>query len=264
MEPRSNKVGNIEIIETHCHLNNEQYASDVPDVIGRARSAGVVQFINIGWDVASSEKAIQQAIAYPDVKAAVGIHPHDADTISEEALARLEDLAATDVAVAWGEIGLDYYYDNSPREIQREAFRRQMAIAQRLQMPVVIHSRDATEDTLTILKEYAPLQGVMHCFSGSWETAKICMDLGLYIGFGGSITFKKANRLRDVATKVPLERLVVETDCPYLSPEPLRGRRNEPAYLQHVLAKLAEIKEVDIAEVAKITTENARTLFRLA
>ncbi|NMB25221.1 MAG: TatD family hydrolase [Firmicutes bacterium] len=254
----------MEIIETHCHLNNEQYANDLPAVIERAQASGVVHLINIGWDVASSEKAIQQAMVYTNMKAAVGIHPHDADTISDQALARLEDLAINDVVVAWGEIGLDYYYDNSPREIQREAFRRQMAMAQRLQIPVVIHSRDATEDTLTILREYAPLQGVMHCFSGSWETAKTCIDLGLYIGFAGPITFKNANRLRAVAARVPLERLVVETDCPYLSPEPLRGRRNEPAYLQHTLAKLAEIKEVDIVEVARVTTDNARTLFGLA
>ncbi len=253
----------MEIIETHCHLNNEQYATDASAVIQRAGAAGVVQLINIGWDVASSEQAVEQAMLYADMKATVGIHPHDASTLSEDALARLEGLAAAEVVVAWGEIGLDYYYDNSPREIQREAFSRQMELAQRLELPVVIHSRDATEDTLAIVQEYAPLQGIMHCFSGSWETAKICMDLGLYIGFGGSITFKNAHRLREVVAKVRWERIVVETDCPYLSPEPLRGRRNEPAHLQYILAKLAEIKEADVAEAARVTTANARAVFNL-
>ncbi|NLK07440.1 MAG: TatD family hydrolase [Firmicutes bacterium] len=253
----------MEIVETHCHLNNEQYISDLPAVLERARTIGVIQFMNVGWDLPSSEKAVQQAELFPDMKAVIGIHPHDASTASDEALTQLEALAANDKVAAWGEIGLDYYYDNSPRDIQRQAFRRQMAIAQQLDLPIVIHSREATQDTLAVLKEFAPLHGVMHCFSGSWETAEICIDMGLYIGFAGPITFKNARRLREVVTNVPLERIVVETDCPYLSPEPVRGRRNEPANLSHILAKLANLKQREMEEVAQITTVNAKNVFRL-
>ncbi|NMB47132.1 MAG: TatD family hydrolase [Firmicutes bacterium] len=256
------KRDSVELIDTHCHLNDEQY-EDVAAVIERAWSAGLVQLINIGYDVDSSKKAIEQASMYPSVKATVGIHPHDAGTATEAALEEIESLATAESVVALGEIGLDYYYDNSPRELQRKAFRRQMALAKQLQLPVVIHSRKATRDTLEILREYAPLQGIMHCFSGSLETAQICVDLGLYVAFGGAITFKNAARLREVVAKVPLEYIVVETDCPYLSPEPLRGKRNEPANLQLILAKLAEVKQVSLIDAARVTTCNARTAFGL-
>ena len=253
----------MELIDTHCHLNDEQYDADVTAVIERARSKSIVWLINIGYDVESSRKAIRQASLYPDVKATVGIHPHDASTLTKASLSELESLATSESVVAFGEIGLDYYYDNSPRDVQREAFSLQMKLAKELKLPVVIHSRDATKDTLEILREYAPLQGIMHCFSGSLETAQICMDLGLHIAFGGAITFKNAPRLRKVVEGVPWDRILVETDCPYLSPEPLRGRRNEPAYLQYTLAKLAEIKQVSLEEAARISTENARTVFDL-
>ncbi|NMB12040.1 MAG: TatD family hydrolase, partial [Firmicutes bacterium] len=236
---------------------------DVTAVIERARSKSIVWLINIGYDVESSRKAIRQASLYPDVKATVGIHPHDASTLTKASLSELESLATSESVVAFGEIGLDYYYDNSPRDVQREAFSLQMKLAKELKLPVVIHSRDATNDTLEILREYAPLQGIMHCFSGSLETAQICMDLGLHIAFGGAITFKNAPRLRKVVEGVSWDRILVETDCPYLSPEPLRGRRNEPAYLQYTLAKLAEIKQVSLEEAARISTENARTVFDL-
>ena len=253
----------MELIDTHCHLNDEQYDADVTAVIERARSKSIVWLINIGYDVESSRKAIRQASLYPDVKATVGIHPHDASTLTKASLSELESLATSESVVAFGEIGLDYYYDNSPRDVQREAFSLQMKLAKELKLPVVIHSRDATNDTLEILREYAPLQGIMHCFSGSLETAQICMDLGLHIAFGGAITFKNAPRLRKVVEGVSWDRILVETDCPYLSPEPLRGRRNEPAYLQYTLAKLAEIKQVSLEEAARISTENARTVFDL-
>ncbi|NLY52911.1 MAG: TatD family hydrolase [Firmicutes bacterium] len=253
----------MELIDTHCHLNDERFEEDLPQVIQRARSAGVTGLINIGYDLDSSRRAIEQAGLYPGLKTTVGIHPHDASTATEAALEELAKLASAESVVAIGETGLDYYYDNSPREMQRLAFRRQMELAKELGLPVVIHSRDATQDTLEILKDFAPLRGVMHCFSGSFETAQICIDMGLYIAFGGAITFKNANRLRGVAARVPLERIVLETDCPYLSPEPHRGRRNEPAYLVHILAKLAEIKQVSEAEAAEITTANARAVFGL-
>lgn len=251
------------IIDTHCHLNDGEYDTDAPAVIQRARAAGVEQLINIGFDVASSEKAVRQAAMYPGMRATVGIHPHDASTMSDAALTKLKALALNEVVVGIGEMGLDYYYENSPRAAQAEAFHLQMELAKELGLPVVIHSRDATQDTLAILREYAPLQGVMHCFSGSWETAQICIDMGLHIGFAGPITFKNASRLQKVVTQVPWERLVVETDCPYLSPEPLRGRRNEPANLQYILEKLAEIKEVTYEEAVKMTTLNARRVFSL-
>jgi TatD DNase family protein len=253
----------MELIDTHCHLNDEQYDEDVAAVIERARSAGVIWLINIGYDVESSKKAIRQAASFPGVKATVGIHPHDASTLTKESLTELERLATAEAIVAVGEIGLDYYYDNSPRDVQREAFRLQMELAKDLKLPVIIHSRSATKDTLEILRDYAPLHGIMHCFSGSLETAQICMDLGLYIAFGGAITFKNAPRLQKVVEGVPWDRVLVETDCPYLSPEPLRGRRNEPAYLQYTLAKLAEIKQVSVEDAARISTENARNVFDL-
>ncbi|HHV94026.1 MAG TPA: TatD family hydrolase [Firmicutes bacterium] len=253
----------MELIDTHCHLNDEQFADDLPQVVQRAVSAGVTGLINIGYDLDSSREAIEQAGLYPGLKAAVGIHPHDAVTATEAALEELAQLAAAESVVAIGEIGLDYYYDNSPREVQRLAFRKQLELAKKLCLPVVIHSRDAAQDTLEILKEFAPLRGIMHCFSGSFETAQICIDMGLYIAFGGAITFKNANRLRGVAAKVPLERIVLETDCPYLSPEPYRGRRNEPAYLVYTLAKLAELKGISEAEAAEITTANAKAVFGL-
>lgn len=251
----------MELIDTHCHLNDEQYDADVAEVIQRAHSAGVLWLVNIGYDVDSSRKAIRQASLYRGVKATVGIHPHDANTATKAALAELRELAAREEVIAFGEIGLDYYYDNSPRDIQREAFRQQMEIATSLKLPAVIHSRDATKDTLEILREYAPLQGIMHCFSGSFETAQICIDLGMYIAFGGAITFKNANRLREVVERVPWERIVVETDCPYLTPEPFRGRRNEPAHLRHIVGSLAQVKGVSPADAARITTDNARTVF---
>ena len=253
----------MELIDTHCHLNDEQYDADVAEVIERAHSAGVLWLVNIGYDVDSSRKAIGQASLHPSVKATVGIHPHDAKTATKSALAKLRELAAREEVIAFGEIGLDYYYDNSPRDIQREAFRQQMELAKSLKLPVVIHSRDATKDTLEILREYAPLQGIMHCFSGSFETAQICMDLGMYMAFGGAITFKNANRLREVVAKVPWEWIVVETDCPYLTPEPFRGRRNEPAHLQHIVGTLAQVKGVSPADTARITTDNARAAFGL-
>ncbi len=253
----------MELIDTHVHLNDEQFEEDLPEVIQRARAAGITELINIGYDLDSSRRAIQQAGQYSGLKTTVGIHPHDASTATEAALEELAKLAAAESVVAIGETGLDYYYDNSPRDTQRYAFRRQLELAKELGLPVVIHSRDATQDTLEILKEFAPLRGVMHCFSGSLETAEICIDMGLYIAFGGAVTFKNANRLRGVAAKVPLERIVLETDCPYLSPEPRRGRRNEPAYLVYTLAKLAELKQVSEAKAAEITTANARVVFGL-
>jgi TatD DNase family protein len=255
--------GVMELIDTHCHLNDDRFESDLPQVIQRARTAGVAELINIGYDLVSSRKAIKQARLYPGLKTTVGIHPHDASTATDAVLDELAKLASAESVVAIGETGLDYYYDNSPRDVQQLAFRRQMELAKDLGLPVVIHSRDATQDTLEILKEFAPVRGIMHCFSGSWETAELCMNMGLYIAFGGAITFKNASRLRGVAARVPLERIVLETDCPYLSPEPHRGRRNEPAYLVYVLARLAEIKQVSKAEAAEITTANARAVFGL-
>ena len=199
----------MELIDTHCHLNDPVFESDLPEVIQRARSAGVTELVNIGYDLDSSRKGIELAALYSGLKTTVGIHPHDADTADEAALAELAKLAGAESVAAIGEIGLDYYYDNSPRELQRLAFRRQMELAKEMDLPVVIHSRSAAQETLEILQEFAPLRGIMHCFSGSFETAQICMDLGLYIAFGGAITFKNADRLRGVAARVPLERTVL-------------------------------------------------------
>lgn len=245
------------LIDTHCHLNDKEFAPDFPAVLDRAAEAGVRYLLNVGFDIPSSQKAVEMAQKYPQLRAAVGIHPHDADTATDVALAELQKLAKHPGVIAWGEIGLDYYYDNSPRDKQRQVFREQLRLARAADLPVSIHSREATKDTLNILREEQPVRGIMHCFSGSRETAQICLDLGLYIAFGGAITFKNAHRLRQVVAWVPLERLLLETDCPYLTPVPYRGRRNEPAYIRFVAEKVAEIKQCPVEKVAEVTTNNA-------
>ncbi|MDR2712823.1 MAG: TatD family hydrolase, partial [Clostridiales bacterium] len=217
------------LFDTHAHLNDPKLFSDLEAVLARAKQAKVEKIATVGYDWASSLMSLRLAEKYPErVYAAVGIHPHDAKNWNEELEEKLYHLAQQPGVVAWGEIGLDYYRDRSPRDIQRQVFKRQILLARELDKPLIIHNRDAHSDTLQILaEEKAGINGgILHCFSGSWETAKQCLSLGFHISFAGPVTYQNARNLGEIATKTPLDRLLVETDCPYLPPHPYRGQTN--------------------------------------
>ena len=257
-------------IDSHCHIDGPEYDADREEVIARAREAGVATMLVVGTGDPHSgaiDRAVDLAERQEGVYAAVGVHPHDAKLFDQEAERRLIDLARQSKRlIAWGEIGLDYHYDHSPREVQREVFRRQLRIARELDLPVVIHSREANDDTITILREelsgYEP-GGVLHCFGGSLAMARDAIELGFFISFAGNLTFKKAEALRDVARKLPMDRLLIETDCPYLTPVPFRGRRNEPARVIETARCLAEIHGKELAEIGQVTSKNIARLFRV-
>lgn len=253
------------LYDTHAHLNDEAFQEDSEATLQRALDAGVQKLNIVGCDPASSEQAVAMALAHSGVYAVVGVHPSDADQYDRAFEEQLRRWAALDKVVAIGEIGLDYHYeDDIAHDIQQDVFRRQVRLAEELQLPIVIHSRDAMEDTLSILREVKPegnYRGVFHCFSGSWEQAQLCLELGFYLGFDGPLTFKNSKKPVRVAREMPLERILIETDCPYMAPEPKRGRRNEPAYVAHIAAKLGEIREISPEEAARITYENGCRLF---
>ncbi|MGI9167288.1 MAG: TatD family hydrolase [Pyrinomonadaceae bacterium] len=258
-------------IDSHAHINGPEYDSDREEVIARARDAGIVAILDVGTGDPNSgalERSVELAERYEDVYAAVGTHPHDAklfDNKAEERIRTLQQQSAR--MIAWGEIGLDYHYDNSPRNVQREVFAQQLRAARECKLPVIIHTREADEDTIEILSSEwkdNELGGIMHCFGGSLELAEAAMKLGFLISFSGNITFKKAQQIREVAAHVPLERLLIETDCPYLSPEPYRGRRNEPERVLEVARSLAAIHGEAIHRIGEITTHNFVRLFKLA
>jgi len=253
----------IRLIDTHTHLTHEDYQGELDRILARACEAGVDRIITVGYDLPSSIEGLRLADQYSEVYAAVGIHPHDATTTTPDALEDLAQLCRSPRVVAIGETGLDYYYDNSPREVQMESFREHICLARRLNLPVIIHSRDAHGDTLRILREERIEQvgGVLHCFSGSWEMAREAMEMGLFISFAGPLTFTNARRLAAIAEEIPLDRLLVETDCPYLTPVPHRGKRNEPAYVALVAARLAELKGMALDELAPILWENSEAAF---
>jgi len=254
------------LIDTHAHLTFPEYQIDLPEVIKRAKEAKVEAIINIALDDDAITKSIKMAEEYPDfIYNAIGIHPHDASEWKENRHQQLRELAAKHKVVAIGETGLDYHYKLSPIEQQQMVFRKFLQLAQELDIPAVIHSREASRDTLTILREEnrGKLKGVLHCFAGDMDLGKAAMDMGLYISFTGNITFPKADKIRQAAKEIPLERIMIETDCPFLAPQEFRGKRNEPAYVVKVAEKIAEIKELSVEEVAIETTENARKLFKL-
>lgn len=249
------------LVDTHCHLDNEKFDEDRLDVIDRIK--GNLEFcVNIGYDLTSSKKSLELAKKYDFIYAVIGVHPIDIAEYDEEIEKELELLAKDSKVVAIGEIGLDYHWMTEPKEIQQERFRRQLELAKRLNKPVVIHTRDAMEDTVNILKEYPNITGVIHCYPGSLETAKQLVDR-FYLGIGGTLTFKNSKKIVEVVKNIPLDRIVIETDCPYLTPEPFRGKRNEPIYVEYIAKKIAEIKEITVEDVAKITTENAKKLYRI-
>ncbi|MEW8958567.1 D-aminoacyl-tRNA deacylase [Moorella humiferrea] len=253
------------LIDSHAHLNDPAFAGDLNAVLGRLKEAGVAAVINVGYDVPSSRRAVEQAHTWPFIYAAVAVHPHDAATFDSEAEAVIGGLARDARVVAVGETGLDYYRNLSPRQRQQEVFRWHLDLARTLRLPVIVHDRDAHGDTLRILKKAAPFPagGVLHCFSGSWEMARECLDMGFYISLAGPVTFKNAARLREIAGRVPMDRLLVETDCPYLTPEPHRGKRNEPAYVKLVVEAVAVARGLPFEAVAEATAANARRLFGL-
>lgn len=257
-------------VDSHAHIDGEAFDADRDDVVARARASGVRWILNVGTGDphgGSLERAVAVAERYEGVYAAVGVHPHDAKLYDEEAERRLvKILSGGGRVVGLGEIGLDYHYDHSPRDVQREVFARQLRLARDMGFPVIIHSREADDDTLSTLRaELAGTntRGVMHCFGGGPELAEGALSLGFMISFAGNVTFKKADNLREVAARVPDESLLVETDCPYLSPVPLRGRRNEPAHVVETVRFLAELREQDASEVGRFTSENFARLFSL-
>ena len=255
----------IQLVDSHAHLDDRKLASQQDAILARAREAGVAAVVNIGADVASSRASVALARREAMVSAAVGIHPHDASEAVEASWGELERLAADDCVVAIGECGLDFYRDLSPRDVQRQVFARHLALAEAVGLPVVIHCRDAYAECLGIVRSEraAPVRGVLHCFQGDAAAARAALDLGLYVAVGGSITFPREEALRRVVADLPLERLLVETDAPYLTPRPKRGR-NEPAYVRIVAQRLAEMLGVSFERVAEATTANARSLFGIA
>lgn len=250
-------------IDTHVHLNADQYEEDLQEVINRALEAKVTKMVVVGFDRKTIEKAMQLAADYPFIYAVIGWHPVDAIDCTEEDLQWIEELSANEKVVGIGETGLDYYWDKSPKDVQQALFRKQIRLAQKVKLPIIIHNREATEDVVRILhEEEAYLTGgIMHCYGGSVETAKQCIDMNFMISLGGPVTFKNAKKPKEVATEIPLEHLLIETDAPYLAPHPHRGKRNEPALVTLVAEEIARLKGISVEEVAAATTQNAEKFF---
>jgi TatD DNase family protein len=254
--------------DTHAHLDDKQFNDDLEQVIGQSISQGVTAMVNVGTTMQSSRRSIKLAQKYPQIYASVGVHPHDAKSMKDEKhWAELEELARQPKVAALGEMGLDYFHNYSEPQVQREVFRRQLALAKKLGLPVIIHDREAHQDILAILtaasKEDNNLTGVLHCFSGSWEMAKKCLELGFYISLAGPVTFANAVKPKEVAKKVPLDRLLIETDCPYLTPHPHRGKRNYPGYVKLVAEEIASLRGLPAEELAQATKENGSRLFKI-
>lgn len=253
------------LIDTHAHLNDPKFSEDIDDVIARAADAGVESIIVCGYDIESSRAAVEMARKYESVFATVGVHPHDAKNYNTGAEQELVELSRRDKVLAIGEIGLDFHYDFSPRPEQFSAFEAQIELAWRLELPIVVHSRESNDDALQVLVAHSQniVGCVFHCFSGDEDFAGRVLDMGFYIGIDGPITYKASEKLRRVVDICPLDRLLVETDCPYLTPIPFRGKRNEPAYVRYVAEEAARVKGITLEELAKATSENARRLFSL-
>jgi len=252
------------MIDSHCHLNHPEFASDVDQVIARARQAGITGMVVVGYDLPSSRRALALCAHHRGLACTVGISPHDAGTFSEEAYAQLTALAREPGVVAIGEIGLEYHWRPHPPALQREVFRRQLALAVECGLPAVVHNREADDETMEVLASVPGVRAVLHCFSGTAAMAREAADRGWLVGVAGNVTFKNALDLQAVVSALPPESTLVETDCPYLAPVPHRGRRNEPAWLPHVVDKVATLWGKAPAEVAGLTAANARACFGLA
>ena len=251
------------LVDTHCHLDFPEFDQDRDEVIKRANLSGIDYIINIGSSIEGSRKSLELAKKYACIYAAIGIHPHEADRSGKEAVREIRKLASGDKVVAIGEIGLDYYRNFSRQENQQPLFISLIELTKELGLPLVLHSRQAEEDTLKILRRYLPLNAVVHCFSGNESFLKQCLELGFFVSFTCNITYKKAENLRIVAKATPLDRIMLETDCPYLSPEGQRGKRNEPQAIKLLAEEIARIKAISAEEVANITTANAKRFFKL-
>jgi TatD DNase family protein len=255
----------MELIDTHCHLTFEGLSEDVAAVIERSKAAGVVGWITVGTDPQENKKVVELAEKFENLYAAVGIHPHDARIVTTDTLRELRDIAQHNKVVAIGETGLDYHYNLSSHEEQRKVFAEHLKIAAELNLPVIIHCREAFDETVGVLEQFKDVKKVVfHCFSGSVEQAKIVLDKGYFISFTGVVTFKNAEKTRRAVEVVPLERLMVETDCPYMSPEPMREQKiNEPALMIHTAKRLAELKNTDLADFAEAVIATSKKFFAL-
>lgn len=254
------------IFDSHTHLNAEQFNEDIPETIERAKELGVTEMAVVGFDTPTIEKSLELSQQYKEIQSIIGWHPTEAGSYTPEIEKKLQQLLTTPKVVALGEIGLDYYWMEDPKEVQDRVFRRQIAIAKEMNLPISIHTRDAMEDTYKILKEedIRDIGGIMHSFSGDPEWMERFLDMGMHISLSGVVSFKKALEVQEVAKVVPLDRLLVETDAPYLAPVPYRGKRNEPGYTRYVVEKIAELRDMPFEEIATQTTNNAHRLFRLA
>jgi len=252
------------LFDTHAHMNDPVFDEDREEVLLSLKEKGVEFIMNVGCCRESSRDCVAMAEQYPFVYASVGTHPDAADEVNEEVLEEYRQLVAAHPKVrAIGEIGLDYYYETIPRQIQQKAFRMQMELARQLKMPVIVHERNAHDDGMRIAKEFKDVTGVFHCYSGSAEMARQLVDMGWYIGFTGVLTFKNARKAVETAQRIPLDRIVLETDCPFMAPEPFRGKRNDPGYLYRMAERLAEIRGITVEQVHAATMENAKRLYRL-
>ena len=251
------------LFDTHAHMNDPAFDQDREQVLLSLKDKGVELMMNVGCCLDSSKDCIAMAEQYPFVYASVGSHPDSADEVNEDVIAQYREMAQHEKVRAIGEIGLDYYYETIPRETQIKAFRMQMELARELKMPVIVHERNAHDDGMRVVKDFKDVTGVFHCYSGSAEMARQLVNMGWYIGFTGVLTFKNARKAVETAESIPLDRIVLETDCPFMAPEPFRGKRNDPGYLYRMAERLAEIRGISVEEVHAVTTANAKRLYRL-
>ena len=252
------------LFDTHAHLNDEAFNQDREELLASLQDKGISLVMNAGCSLEASREVVEMAKLYPWLYAAVGSHPDAADEVNEDALEEYRTLCKLNPKVkAIGEIGLDYHYEDIPRDIQKKAFIAQMELAKELDMPVIVHERDAHEDGMNIIRQFPTVKGVFHCYSGSAEMARQLTDMGWYLGFTGVLTFKNARKAVETAEVIPLDRIVIETDCPYMAPEPFRGKRNDPSLVYRVAEKLAEIRGISVEEAQKATFENGKRLYRI-
>ena len=253
----------LSLIDTHCHLEMDEFDPDREEVIKRAKDAGIEAIITIGSDLEGNIGGLELSKKYDFIYSSVGFHPHDAKDFTEDIFNQIKTWVKREKVVAIGEIGLDYHYDNSPREIQKDVFMRQIQYAKEIGLPVIIHSREAKRDTLEIIKGSGINKGVLHCFSGDIDMAERAMAMGFYISIAGPVTFKNARKPKEIAKMIPDDYLLIETDAPYLTPEPFRGRRNEPSYIVHTAKAIAELRGITLEDLSRITTINAKRLFKI-
>jgi TatD DNase family protein len=253
------------LIDSHAHLEMPEFKKDLEAVIQRAKESGVEYIFTVGTEKRDWKRALEIANSHPSIYAILGVHPHNAKEIDDQTYPMLKELCRNEKVKAFGEIGLDFFRNLSPRDIQLKRFQEQIGLAKELRLPIVVHDREAHQETMEILKseKAEECSGIIHCFSGNYEMAKVCIEMGFYISIPGSITFKNTEGFREIVKKIPLESLLVETDAPFLTPEPFRGKRNEPSYIQYTAQKVAEIKKVSLEKLAEVTTTNALRVYKL-